>query len=326
MRPACGWPLITVVAAGNSDRAHVSADEFSDLFGALSSWGRWGTDDQRGALHHLTPERVAAAARLVRDGITVTLSLPLATDPAPSNPEPADHHMTMLADTDIGSGSLRFAKDYVGVDYHNDGHTHIDAFCHISYEGSLYNGQPPDAVTAEGAGVEAIDVLKDGLVGRGVLLDIPRLRRVPWLEPGEHVFPDELDAAEREQGVTVGEGDILLVRTGHPRRLRELGPWDTTTSKAGLHPTAMPFVAERGVSALGSDGNSDTAPSSTEGVSFPIHVLALNAMGVHLLDYLQFEDLVGRCEAAGRWEFLFAAAPLRIPRGTGSPLNPVAVL
>jgi kynurenine formamidase len=312
--------------SARTDRAHVSADEFSELFRAVSAWGRWGDGDQRGALHYLTPERVAAAADLVRAGITVTLSLPLATDPAPGNPEPADHHMTMLADTDIGSGSLRFAKDYVGVDYHNDGHTHIDAFCHVAYEGSLYNGQSPDAVTAEGARVDAIDALKDGLVGRGVLLDIPRARGVPWLEPGEHVFGDDLEAAEREQDVTVREGDILLVRTGHARRLQERGPWDTTSAKAGLHPTAMPLLAERGVAALGSDGNSDTAPSSTEGVAFPVHVLALNAMGVHLLDYLQFEDLVGCCEEARRWEFFFAACPLRIPRGTGSPLNPIAVL
>jgi len=310
----------------HTDGAHVSADEFSALFHAVSSWGRWGDDDQRGALHHLTPERVAAAARLVREGVSVTLSLPLATEAAASNPEPADHHMTMLTDTDIGSGSLRFAKDYVGVDYHNDGHSHIDALCHVAYEGHLYNGQPEDAVTSEGAAADAIEVLQDGLVGRGVLLDVPRLRGVPWLEPGEHVFRDDLQAAEREQGVDVGKGDILLVRTGQARRLAELGPWDTTTGKAGLHPTAIPFVAERRVAALGSDGNSDTAPSSTEGVAFPIHVLTLNAMGVHLLDYLQFERLRVACERAGRWEFLFIAAPLRIAGGTGSPLNPLAIL
>ena len=315
---ACNRPV--------TDDARVSADEFSALFRAVSAWGRWGDDDQAGALHYLTPERVVAAAGLVRDGVSVTLSLPLATEPAPSNPEPADHRMTMLTDTDIGLGSLRFAKDYVGVDYHNDGHTHIDALCHVAYRGSLYNGQGADAVTSEGAGADAIEVLKDGLVGRGVLLDIPRLRGVPWLEPGEHIFRDEIEAAEREQGVPVGEGDILLVRTGHARRLAELGPWDTTTGKAGLHPTAIPFVAERGIAALGSDGNSDTAPSSTEGVAFPIHVLTLNAMGVHLLDYLQFEDLRVACERAGRWEFLFVAAPLRIEGGTGSPLNPVAIL
>jgi kynurenine formamidase len=303
----------------------VSAEQFEALFRELSNWGRWGDDDERGALHHLTPEHVVAAARLVRDGLSVTLSLPLATKAAVSNPEPADHHMTLLTDTDIGSGSLRFAKDYVGADYHNDGHTHIDAFCHVAYGGSLYNGRSQSTVDAGGATADSIEVLENGLVGRGVLLDIPRLRGVPWLEPGEHISLEDLEAAEAEQGVAVREGDVLLVRTGHALRLDELGPWDTASAKAGLHPTAVPFLAERRVAALGCDGNSDTAPSTTEGVSFPIHVLTLNAMGVHLLDYLQFEDLRAVCERARRWEFLFVAVPLRIPGGTGSPINPVAI-
>ena len=309
-----------------SNPIDVSADEFRAIFRAVNTWGRWGDEDQRGALHHLTPARVAAAARLVREGRSVTLSLPLATDAAADNPEPADVHMTMLTDTDIGSGSLRFAKDYVGVDYHNDGHTHIDALCHVAFQGSLYNGRPQGTVTGDGAAFDAIDVLADGLVGRGVLLDIPRLHGTAWLEPGQHVFRSDLEAAEDQQGVAVEAGDILLVRTGHARRLAELGPWETATAKAGLHPTAMPFIAERGVAALGSDGNNDTAPSTTAGVAFPIHVLAINAMGVHLIDYLQLEDLRVACERAGRWEFLFVAAPLRIVGGTGSPLNPIAVL
>jgi kynurenine formamidase len=126
--------------------------------------------------------------------------------------------------------------------------------------------------------------------------------------------------------VTVGEGDVVLVRTGHVRRLAEHGSWDTAACKAGLHPTAMPWLAERRVAALGSDGNNDTAPSTTEGVAFPVHVLALNAIGAHLLDYLQLEDLARACQAAGRWAFLFVAAPLRIVGGTGSPVNPIAVL
>jgi kynurenine formamidase len=305
--------------------SEVSADQFRAIFDEVSTWGRWGDTDQQGALHHLTADRVAAAARLVRDGYSVTLSLPLATDAAADNPEPADVHMTMLTDTDIGSGSLRFAKDYVGVDYHNDGHTHIDALCHVAYRGALYNGKPQGTVTEGGAAVDAIDVLAHGLVGRGVLLDIPRLRGVRWLEPGQHVFRSDLEAAEAKQGFNVQSGDILLVRTGHARRLAELGAWETATAKAGLHPTAMPFIAERGVAALGSDGNNDTAPSTTVDVAFPIHVLAINAMGVHLLDYLQLEDLRDACERAGRWEFLFMAAPLRIIGGTGSPINPIAL-
>jgi kynurenine formamidase len=220
---------------------------------------------------------------------------------------------------------VHFAKDYVGLDYHNPGHSHIDALCHVAFEGSIYNGKPTDSITADGASFGSIEVLKDGLVGRGVLLDVPRLQDASWLEPGDHVFSEDLEAAERAQGVRIDTGDILLVRTGCAQRLAELGPWDTDASRAGLHPTAVRFLADRGVAALGSDGNNDTAPSTTEGVAFPIHVLALNAMGVHLFDYLQFEDAVERCEATGRWEFLFVGAPLRIAGGTGSPLNPIAI-
>jgi kynurenine formamidase len=305
-------------------RADVSADEFAALFETLCRWGRWGPDDERGALHFLTPARVIAAAGLVQDGVSVTLSLPVNTIATADNPKPADHHMTAVGNV-AGSPPVHFLKDYIGSDYHNDGHTHIDALCHVGYEGRLYNARSVDAVTPDGAGVNSIEVLTDGLVGRGVLLDIPRVRDRPWLEPGEHVFPEDLERAEHEQGVTVGEGDILLVRTGHARRLAELGSWNTADTKAGLHPTAMRFVAERGVAVLGSDGNNDTAPSSTEGVDFPIHVLAVNALGIHLLDYLQLEPVQSKCEAVGRWEFMLVAAPLRIVDGTGSPLNPIAI-
>jgi kynurenine formamidase len=305
--------------------ANLTTDEFRALFDEVTNWGRWGNRGARGALNHLTPERIVGAAGLVRSGDTVTLSLPLRTVARIDCPEPADHHMTLLTDVDIGSGAVRFAKDYVGLDYHNDGHSHIDALCHVAFEGTLYDGTPDTSVTENGAQAGAIDVLKDGLVGRGVLLDVPRARGVPWIEPGEHIFREDLEAAERDQGVGVRAGDIVLVRTGHARRLDELEPWDTGKAKAGLHPTTASWLAERSVAALGSDGNNDTAPSTTEGVAYPIHVLAINAMGVHLLDYLQLEDLLRRCEEAERWEFLFVAAPLRIVGGTGSPVNPIAI-
>jgi kynurenine formamidase len=303
----------------------VTGKEFRALFDAVSTWGPRGVDGQRGALRHLTSARKAAAARLVELGVTVSLGRPLVTEARLDVPQPADHHMTMLTDVDIGSVSVRFAKDYVGVDYHNEGHSHIDALCHVAFDGFFFDGQPAEAVTAQGARAGAIDVLADGLVGRAVLLDVPRVRGTRWLEPGEHVFREDLEAAERAQGVRVGAGDILLVRTGHNLRFTEFEQWDPREAKAGLHPTAAIFLAERCVAALGSDGNNDTAPSTTEGIAFPIHVLAINAMGVHLLDYLQFEDVVPHCEAAGRWEFFFVAAPLRLVGGTGSPLNPIAI-
>ena len=193
--------------------------------------------------------------------------------------------------------------------------------------GSLYNGfKTASTVRADGAAALSVETLHEGLVGRGVLLDVPAVRERSWLEPGESVFRNDLEAAEQAQGVSVGAGDILLVRTGYAQRLAELGDTNGNGSVAGLHPTAMTFVADRRVAALGSDGNSDTAPSTTQGVAFPIHVLAINAMGVHLMDYLALEELREACASSERWDFQFVAAPLRIRGGTGSPVNPIAIL
>jgi kynurenine formamidase len=172
----------------------------------------------------------------------------------------------MPPDVDIGSGSVRFAKDYIGVDYRNEGHSHIDALCHVAFAGSFFNGAPVGSVTEQGAQSDAIEVIKNGLVGRGVLLDMPRARGVRWIEPGDHIFSEDLEAAGDRQGVRVGRGDILLVRTGYAVRHTELGPCDTRRAKAGLDPSAALFLAERRIAALGSDGNGDTAPSTTEGV------------------------------------------------------------
>src|SRR6185295_4980139 len=144
----------------------MTADEFRALFAEVCNWGRWQDRSDRGALNHLTPDRVAAAAALVRRGITVTLSQPLDTERRIDNPEPADHRMTMMPDVDIGSGSVRFAKDYIGADYHNEGHSHIDAFSHVAFDGLFYGGTPDASMTAQGAETGAIDILENGLVGR----------------------------------------------------------------------------------------------------------------------------------------------------------------
>ena len=296
--------------------------EFDALFHEVSNWGRWGDESARGTLNYLTTDRVVAAARLVRTGTSVTLSLPLDSDRSPDNPVPAQHRMTQLADDE--STGEQFIKDFVGADYHNDGHSHLDALCHVSYLGKLFNGVPASSATEEGAALEDVGAVSNGIVGRGVLLDVPRLHSTSWIQPGDQVTADELVAAEESQHVRVGPGDLLFVRLGHNRRLAELGSWDTTRAKAGLHPTAARLLSERHVAVLGCDTNSDAAPSTTERVPFPIHVLAINAMGLYLLDYLQL-DLAALCEHLGRWEFLCVVAPLRVPHGTGSPVNPIAI-
>jgi kynurenine formamidase len=303
----------------------LSAADFGRLYEQLRSQARWGPDDRRGALNHIAPARLIAAAAEVRVGRAVTLSAPLAGS-APDNPEPGLRHMKHLPGEPSEVAGLSFAADQLTLSIHGNVDSHIDALCHVSYGGTLYNGVPADAVTSQGASVLSVDDVHDGIVGRGVLLDIPRLRGIPWLEPGDHVTAAELADAAEAQEVRVGAGDLLFVRVGHRQRRDQLGPWDAARSRAGLHPGAMEYLAEREVAALGSDGNSDTAPSGVEGVEFPVHVLAINAMGLHLLDYLQFDDLVPLCEAAGRWSFLCVIAPLRLPGGTGSPVNPIAIL
>jgi kynurenine formamidase len=303
----------------------MSAASFSALHDRLRRQVPWGAGDRRGALNHISPERLAAAAGEARLGRPFTLAAPLASS-APDNPEPATRHMKRLPGEPSDVPGMSFAADQLVMNVHGDVDSHIDALCHVSYDGTLYNGVRPGAVTSQGARELSIEDVRNGIVGRGVLLDIPRLRGIRWLEPGDYVSAADLAAAETAQQVQAGPGDVLFVRVGHRRRRDELGPWDVAESRAGLHPEAMAYLAERQIAALGSDSNSDTAPSVVEGVAFPVHVLAIQAMGVHLLDYLQFEDLLPACEAAGRWTFLCVIAPLRLPGGTGSPVNPIAIL
>ncbi|MGW3209587.1 cyclase family protein [Streptomyces sp. NPDC001135] len=304
----------------------LSEAAFRDLYRRLRDQAPDGGQDQRGALGRLTPERVVAAAAEVRCGRTVSLAATVETRSGPDSPEPASHRMTAPTHRETGAPGLAFARDRFAMNVHGDVDSHLDALCHVIFDGELYGGVPSSTVTPDGAGALSLDLVRDGIVGRGVLLDIPRLRGVRWLEPGDQVTAEDLVAAETAQRTTVGPGDLLFVRVGHRLRRRSLGPWDVTRTRAGLHPTAMDFPAERGVSVLGSDGNSDAAPSAVAEVAFPVHVLAVNAMGLHLLDWLDFEELVPACEELGRWHFLCVIAPLRLPAATGSPVNPIAVL
>ena len=307
-------------------RVDLSAHAFHQLFRELTNWGRWSERAEVGALNYLTADRIAAAARLVRGGTTVSLGRPLNTHRGVDNPKPAHHEMTMLPDVDIGSGSVRFAKDYIGVDYHNEEHSHIDALCHVAYEGFLYGGTPDSG---------------GHLPRRRGRRHRPAPRRPRRSRSAtRHTHSGAFAGSSRES--------TCFPTTSKRRSGRRASAWMSATScssardmcavspSSGRGTRARPRWActrrrrgssqYRRVAALGSEGNNDTAPSTTEGVAFPIHVLAINAMGIHLLDYLQFEDLVRRCEEAERWEFLFVAAPLRIDGGTGSPVNPIAIL
>jgi kynurenine formamidase len=280
--------------------------------------------DRLGALNNISPAGLVAAAGGVRDGRTVSLAAPIASEVTPDNPDPAVHQMTHWADDTAASG-LSFGTDRLTMNIHGDADSHIDALCHVIFDGELYNGIDAEAVTATGAAELSIDDAGQGIAGRGLLLDIPRVRGVPWLEPGEHVTAEDLLAAESAADDRMGPGDLLFLRVGHRARRRSLGPWDAAAARAGLHPSALELLAGRRIAALGSDGNNDTAPSAAQGVDFPVHVLAVNAMGLYLLDYLDLDALTESCAAIRRWSFLCVVAPLRLTKGTGSPVNPIAI-
>jgi kynurenine formamidase len=303
----------------------LSAGEFRALYDRVRHMSLQGPADRLGALNNISSAQVVAAASDVWRGRAVSLAAPVSSEVTPDNPDPAVHQMIHTGSSPGPPSGLSFAMDRVALNIHGNADSHIDALCHVIFDGTLYNGLSPGAVTATGATELSIEVAGGGIVGRGLLLDIPRVRRVPWLEPGDHVTADDLIAAEAAQEVRIEEGDLLFVGVGHHRRRRALGPWDAANARAGLHPVALELLAERRIAALGSDGNNDTAPSGAEGVDFPVHVLAINAMGLHLLDWLQFDDLIAVCEELNRWSFLCVVAPLRLRAATGSPVNPIAI-
>lgn len=298
--------------------------DFELLFDELRNWGRWGDNDELGTLNFLGPAQVVAACRLVTQGRRVSLSRHLDTVSGPDNERPALHYMTRMAER---SGSEpTFYMDFFATDYHGKAVSHLDALCHVAYKGMLYNGRRGDeAVTSAGSSFVPISALASGVVARGVLLDAPRARGVDWLEPPGALSSEDLAGIASALGVEVRRGDVVLVRTGHVHRRRTLGPWNPDVSSAGLHISSMRFLADRQVALLGSDGDNDSHPSPVAGILHPIHVLAMNAMGMCLLDNLDLEGLSSACEQTGAFEFLLTIAPLIIPGGTGSPVNPIAI-
>lgn len=302
--------------------ATMTESELEGVLEKVSNWGRWGKEDQRGALNFITGQKRAAAARMVQSGQTVSLSQPLATEPAIDNPTPVVHLMRQTGHD--FPGALPHSADFFTIAPHGHANTHLDAFCHIFYRGKMYNGFDAIEVGSHGAKRCAIDAGRDGIVGRGVLLDLPRLKGVQWLENGEAILPADLEAAEREHQVRVEEGDILLIRVGRWDRRRAKGAWSMyQDGVAGLEAGCLEWLHQRRIAVLGCDGISDVRPTGYK--ILPIHVGALVMMGVHLIDNANLDGLAQTCKRTGQYHFMFMMAPLVLERGTASPVNPIAV-
>jgi kynurenine formamidase len=283
----------------------------------LSNWGRWGRSDEIGAINLITPAKRRQAAALVKEGVSVSLARDVDTEKAVDNPQPYERSMLAL-------GSDRF-----GVAFHGVAHTHLDSLAHVHYDGVFYNGYRPDAdavMKAGGHSKNSIINLKHGILTRGVLIDLPRLKGVPYLEPGTPIYAQDIEAWEKMAGVRVSAGDALFIRTGRWAHRVARGPVDLsrTGRRAGPSASVIPWLKQRDIALLGSDVPPSVAPSDLVGEPGPVHDFALVSLGVHLFDNCDLEALAEAAAARKRWEFMLTVAPLPIRGGTGSPVNPIA--
>lgn len=313
-----------------------SEAEVLGWYSSLSNWGRWGADDELGTLNLITPEKRKQAAGLVREGVVVSCARTISYDPTPDGPLPPQHFMLRSGEGHATESVGRTnARDAFLIAPHGQTITHLDAPSHTFVRAdpngpwTMYNGKPRDLVrTVEGATAGSIELVGEGIVSRGVLLDIARLRGVEWLAADDPVFPEDLDAAEAAQGVRVEPGDILFVRTGFPRQRAARGPFPSSEGISSLQAACLPWIRQRDVALLGSDTSNDVSPTQYPGlgVNGGIHGVGMGAIGLWLLDNPTFEDLGAACAARARWEFLATIAPLKLEHGTGSPVNPLAML
>ena len=310
----------TINEPRNQSQHTLTKADVDRMMTELSNWGRWGKEDQLGAINLITAAKRKRAAALVKEGVSVSLAHDVEKERAADNSNPFQHTMTLTG----ANPASQFSLDTYSVNYHGYAHTHLDALCHMFYQGKMYNGFSQEEVTQKGAGRLSIINLKQGIFTRGILIDVARLKGLPYLEPETPIYAEDLEAWEKKAGVKVSSGDVIFIRTGRWARRAAVGPWDVARHSAGLHASCARWLKERGVAILGSDAASDVVPSRVEGVSLPIHQLVLVALGIHIFDNCDLEAISEAAAKRNRWEFLLTAAPLAVPGGTGSPLNPIA--
>ena len=308
--------------------------EILGWYASLSNWGRWGADDERGTLNLITPAKRLQAANLAREGLVISCARTIGYDVAADNQSPARHFMLQSGEGEPAQSIGRSgASDAFLLAPHGVSMTHLDAPSHShvradpSQPWTIFNGKSSRLVTtAQGATVGSIELAGGGVVSRGVLLDIPRLRGVAWLEATDPVFPEDLDAAEAAQGVRVEAGDLLFVRTGFPRRRAELGPRPPAEGICALQAACLPWLRERDVALVGADTGNDVMPAQYPSIGLPIHGVGMGAIGLWILDNPDYEELAEACARLERWEFQAVIAPLKLANATGSPVNPLAML
>ncbi len=326
--PQAVLPPSTFEAHASTQRpaVRVTPQRLAEWESELSNWGRWGSDDQRGTLNLITPAKTRAAANLVIDGVSVSLGHFVTEEVAIDSQTfaPTEHWMTRV---DPETGEVLFALDAMSFSMHDGQLSHMDALCHYRTERDgeylIFNGYPQN-LDQDGCKDLAIDRMGDGYVTRGVLVDMPLLRGVDWLEPSTPIYVSDLEAWEDFAGVTVESGDVLLVRTGRWAKRAEEGPWDYAGGGAGLHASVLPWLRERGVAMLVGDAVNDVQPSGVEGVRRPVHQLTQVFIGLPLVDNGYLENVAREAAQRERWEFMVSWQITKVPGGTAGPFNGLA--
>jgi len=294
----------------------LSDDELEAMFRRCSNTGKWGADDELGTLNYVTAAKRIAAAQLVRTGEVVSLGRDISQTASKVDPNPARLMIT------YGNGPG--ISDYFAMAPHGMTITHLDSLAHFSFNDTLYNGRKRSAtMTSGGAQWGSIFALRQGIFTRGVLLDVAAARGVPWYESNEYVTVADFEAAEKRQNVRVSSGDALLVRTGMERMEQERGIQDTYP-RAGFHAECAEWMHEREVAIYGGDCI-EKLPYPSESLTSAVHMIVLASMGLPILDWPALTELARTCERLKRWDYLLTAAPLRLPGGTASPINPLCL-
>ena len=310
-------PLAAQAARQSSPRPLVSEAQYERWQTELSNWGRWGPDDQLGTLNLVTPAKRRAALALVKDGVPVSLSTNTFFEKAVDVPCPAE--WAMLTATDTGATD-RIAYPCI----HGAAATHIDSLAHTFFAGKMWNGYDTKTLVTmqKGAARNSVLPMKNGIVTRAVLYDIARLKGVPYLEPGDRIYPDDMEAWEKKAGVKAGPGDAIVLRWGRYGRRAKLGPDDNA---AGFDNSILPWLKQRDVAMIVWETAGYAPQPPGDLFRNAVHNFVQAILGIHILDRADLEAVSEAAASRNRWEFMLMVTPLALPNATGTPVNPIAM-
>ena len=309
--------IVPIVCNGQSLSAEKKS--FDNLFKKLDNTGKWGQNDRLGTINYITSEKVKSSLNYIKKGVSVSLSFKITEDSLAPNNFNSDKLSSYSHETnELNFKGYNWVTDNFSISYHGHTHSHIDALNHLSHNGLYYNQlKSPDELGVEN--------LKNGVLTKAILIDLPLLKGKEFVEAGYKISVKDIIEFEKKFNVKIERGDILLIRTGRWKQKEIKGEWNFLLKSTGLHYNVMQFLSEREISILGSDGTNDSNPPLIEEEGSPIHKLSIVAMGMPLLDNLNLEQLSKKAKLFSTWEFFISVQPLKIDKGTGSPINAIAL-